>query len=353
MPFVPGAGYPQSGGNRTRAEASTELAEYIGGENSDSAKNRAARSWDAAVREFNGIAWKFNRLTQDLPLFSSMLDNTAVPTLGRDTGSGTGFTLTSGKTIVYWVEERVKVGTAVTKRNLTTGALVVTLTGDGTNDKPVITRPTTVNADTTHWALFGTRTDGLFPNGREISEVAIATTTIEDTRTGNDPAVPVGDPYFLGEGDLSTDFKSPKAAFLVDSDGHSSWPLEYIPYYEWLQLYNEDRNLVSTSLDVFTVRNPHETGKVLWYPRIQRPASWVALRLIYHRRILLASTNESRLNVPVEVEQAIFDLAVAKHISKVRGFTTEKGVTSAFILAKQSRQTVEAEHRDWPAKWPD
>jgi hypothetical protein len=124
-----------------------------------------------------------------------MLANTSAPTVSRDAGAGTGFTLTASSTIKYWVEERVKSGFTILRRNASTTAEVVTLTGDGTLDKPVITRPATVNSDATHWALYGTSTDGSFPTGAEIAEVAIGTTTIEDTRTGTDPVLPSGDDY--------------------------------------------------------------------------------------------------------------------------------------------------------------
>ena len=128
--------------------------------------------------------------------------NAEAPTVAS-TGTGTGLTLSSGSTIVYWVEERYKVDGVIIKRSISqlTSANAstesVTLTGTGALVKPVVTRPTTVNSDATHWALYATATNGTFPAGAEISEVAIATTTIEDTRTGTDPAIPSGSTYEL------------------------------------------------------------------------------------------------------------------------------------------------------------
>jgi len=132
----------------------------------------------------------------------SMLVNTEAPTVAS-TGSGTGFILSSGSTVTYWVEERYKEGSAIIKRNIsepttsTTTTESVTLTGTGVTVKPVVTRPTTVNTEATHWALYATTTDGTFSAGAEISEVVIATTTIEDTRTGTDPTIPAGTTYQL------------------------------------------------------------------------------------------------------------------------------------------------------------
>jgi hypothetical protein len=127
-----------------------------------------------------------------------MAVNTSAPTMSETGGSGTGFTITSSSTLIYWIEERVKVGSLVTKRNASSSDETVTITGDGTTTyKPLVTRPTTVNSEATHWALFRTATDGSFPTGAEISEVAIATTTIEDTNETNDPAIPSGSTYEL------------------------------------------------------------------------------------------------------------------------------------------------------------
>lgn len=121
-----------------------------------------------------------------------MLANTSAPTgaLG-----GTGFTLTAGSTIKYWVEERVKSVSTVVKRSASTTAEVLTLTGPVTDDSYTVTRPATVNSDATHWALFATATGGSFPIGAEIGEVAIGTTTIVDARTGTDPGLPSGTAY--------------------------------------------------------------------------------------------------------------------------------------------------------------
>jgi hypothetical protein len=128
-------------------------------------------------------------------MFLGMLQTTAAPTISRDAGVGTGFTLAAASTILYWIEERVKVGTTIVKRSSPTTAARLIFTGDGTLDKPVITRPTLLNPDTTHWAAYATGTNGTYPIGAEIGEVVAATTTMEDTRTGADPGLPSGDAF--------------------------------------------------------------------------------------------------------------------------------------------------------------
>ena len=145
---------------------------------------------------FNGVDRGYELSSDGTTLLHGMLVNTSVPTYAS-TGAGTGFTLTTGTTVTYWVEERVKSGSTILKRNAASSTTVVTVTGTGALIKPVITRPTTKNSDATHWALFRTASNSSFPTGAELSEVAIATTTIEDTSTGTDPTLPLGNAYEL------------------------------------------------------------------------------------------------------------------------------------------------------------
>lgn len=129
-------------------------------------------------------------------MFLGMLETTEPPVLSRDGGAETGFILTAGKTITYWIEERVMIGTTVIKRSSPTIAGFVTLTGDGSTDQPRLTRPTTfANPDTTHWALMSTSTDGAYPIGAEVAYAQDTTTTLDDDRVGTDPGLPDGDAF--------------------------------------------------------------------------------------------------------------------------------------------------------------
>lgn len=119
------------------------------------------------------------------------------PHASPDSGSGTGFTLPTGSSISYWIEERIKDSSGnIVRRNVGTSASVITLSGKtGTTFKPVITRPAVVNSDATHWALYGTAAGSVYPSGFQIDEVPITDTTIEDTRTGASPSAPSGPAY--------------------------------------------------------------------------------------------------------------------------------------------------------------
>lgn len=344
-PYVTGSssGFPQTAANRTRAQASEELSQYVGGETRADVLTRAGQCWDAAVRAFNGVPWKFNRVTQDLLLDSSMLDNTTPPSVSRDAGAGVGFTLSTSSTIRYWIEERVKSGDTVLKRNIAPAASVVTLTGDGTADKPVITRPATVNADTTHWALFATGANGVFPNGAQVSEVAIATTTIEDTRTGNNPAIPSGTLYEPGSFPLQTDFRNAKRGILCDVDGLEKYEIQFKKWDEAPSIFSINDS-ASSSPVVYTVRNSHATGLVYFWPRLRPPISYPIFRLHYHKWIALAVGQSDVLDVPRHVDEAIFQHAIAIIVSRLRSFEQAR---EAFVIAANARLDVEQTDRDW------
>src|ERR1041385_7028399 len=93
---------------------------------------------------FNGVDRNRVISSDGTAILHGMLAATAPPTV-TNTGSGTGFTLSSGSTITYWVEERYKVGSTVVKRSASTVTEAAVLTGTGALVKPVISRPTTVN----------------------------------------------------------------------------------------------------------------------------------------------------------------------------------------------------------------
>lgn len=109
-------------------------------------------------------------------------------------GAGAGFTMTAGKGISYWIEERVKSGSTILKRAVPAPSDIQRfVSADPTAVwKPRYTRGAIANPDATHWALYATAAGGQYPAGAELAEVTIATTFIDDTRTGVDPALPSG-----------------------------------------------------------------------------------------------------------------------------------------------------------------
>lgn len=214
------SGFPQTSANRTRANATTELAEYAGGSDRPEVQARAGRCWDAAVREFNTVAWRFNRVTQDITL---------VP---------------------------------------------------------------------------GTKT------------------------------------YTL-----ATDFRTPLRGQLLDSGGLSVYVLGWIPYELWQQYYFAQTN--GTSLPtLYTAFNVHNQGLVRFEPFPTGTLTYPTAQLSYIRRVALATGNDDRLNIPMEVDEAVFQLAAAMLNERTKGADSDSSQRLR-ANAKVLRLECEREHRDW------
>jgi hypothetical protein len=210
--------FPQTAQNRTRAQAKEELAEFAGGGNKPDTLVRAGRSWDAAVREFNVVGWRFNRVQADITLVA------------------------------------------------------------------------------------GTKT------------------------------------Y-----ELPTEFRTPVRAQLVDSNDAENYTLEWIPYERWQITFDSQRTGAGCP-EGYTALNIHGTGLVRYEPFPAGTLSYPTVRHTYLKRIALATTDGDRLDVPVEVDEAIFQLALAFFISKQRSFDDAQQI---FVLAKTLRLECEREHRHW------
>lgn len=210
--------FPQTSANRTRREAREELVEFGGGQNKPETLIRAGRSWDAAVREFNSVGWRFNRTTADITL-------------------------------------------------------------------------------------------------------------VADTKT-----------YAL-----PSDFRSPVRAQVVDSNSVEVYTLAWIPFERW-QMFFENQQSGGQYIDCYTALNVHGAGEVRYEPFPVGTLAYDTVRHTYLTRIALASGEEDVLNVPVEVDEAIFQLALGYFLAKMRGFGEAEQI---FTLAKMLRNDCEREHRHW------
>ncbi len=211
--------FPQTTGNRTRASMVDDVLDYVGGRDRSKWREVASRSIDSAIRQFNTIAWRFNRRQQDITLLNDTSD----------------YTLTS------------------TIRNPLRCRLL------DINSNPV---------HTVHWQRFEDETK-FTPSRQSVTSV----------------------------------------------------PARY------------------------TIRNVHLNGLVTFLPRIgtvnvNRPVA----RVDFHKRIDIP-TGTGLIDVPVGVEAAIVDEAVAITVAKVRTFLESR---DARILSRASRERVEWEWRDWP-----
>lgn len=132
---------------------------------------------------FDGVNRNRVRDKNGIYRFQGMLANTDAPVYAN-TGAGSGFVLASGTTLTYWIEEQVRDGAGVILRRNASPSLAqtVTVTGSGAIIKPRISRPTQINSDATHWAIYVTGVNGLFPIGVSLGSATIATLFIDDPR---------------------------------------------------------------------------------------------------------------------------------------------------------------------------
>ena len=217
------ASYPQTGANRTRESASIELASFVGGPDDADVQSRCALSWDAAVREYNSVAWKFCRVRQSITL---------------------------------------------------------------------------------------TATD-----------------------------------VFA----LESDFRSPLRAVLLDSNSKVvNYPIEYVPYPEWLDRIGPNTGTGSMP-QAYTARDTHISGQVLIWPTLGSTITYPTLRLDYHRWISLVGSGV--LNVSRDVDEGIFQLAMANQYAKARGAGHKDSIAQK-SYAMGLRNDLERIHRDWPDYGP-
>ena len=215
---TPTSSFPQTAYNRTFGEAKDELAQYSGGAARSDILVRAGSSYLSAVREFNDIPWKFNRMVDDITLVAGTADYT-----------------------------------------------------------------------------------------------------------------------------LENDFRDPMRAIMVDSDSKTREEVMWVPYQEWVY-HLPDQSTTGSMPLYYTIRNAHLTGLVTVDPVPATGITYPTLRVHYHRRIALPVADSEKVNVPVEVDEAIFSRAVALFLAKVRN---HKEAGEANVEAAIRRARVENEHRDW------
>ena len=211
--------WSQTGDNRKRKDVVIEIADYSGGGNRPVVQLRAQQAWDSAVKEYNAVLWKFNRVVADITLANNTQDY-----------------------------------------------------------------------------------------------------------------------------DLATNFAEPLRAVLLDSDGIERVPVFWVKYEEWLHFVADNKG-TSGAPEHYSARNTHANGKVSVYPRVASPITYPTMRLHHFRRIALAADGEATLDVPMEVDEGIFQLAVAKHMMKEKG---PKGAIEHYTLAGATRMRLEQQWRDWP-----
>ena len=155
---------------------------------------------------------------------------------------------------------------------------------------------------------------------REFNDTAwkFARTTLDIALASPSPAS--SDTY-----DLTLPFRDALKAFTVDADGNERSPVYFSPYRRFRDVHPSIGQSQGATPVEYTFLNIHTFGKIQVWPKVVNPLH-PTLRLYFHRRIVfLGGGAGDRLDCPLEVEEAIFDLALALLTDKEEGFQVASG----------------------------
>lgn len=146
---------------------------------------------------------------------------------------------------------------------------------------------------------------------------------------------------------LNTDFRAPLRAVTLNSSSKTVDELVWVDYKDWLDI-RTDQSTTGTGPTYYTARNTHETGLVTFDPPCGTtlPTN-PKVRIHYFSRILVQSGAQGFIDAPVEVDEGIFQMAVAFYLAKTLGPGHADAITQR-TLAKQKKAALVQEWQDWP-----
>jgi hypothetical protein len=143
---------------------------------------------------------------------------------------------------------------------------------------------------------------------------------------------------------LNTDWRAYNRAVLLDSNSVERITVEWIDWDRWTD--EETQQTHSSGIPYFyTAENTHERGEVRVDPTPGSSITYPTLRLYYWRWIEVPTAGGSQLNVPRDIDRAIYKLGVAMAVHKA---TTAREAAADYALAEQARQKAEDRYRQWP-----
>lgn len=124
-----------------------------------------------------------------------------------------------------------------------------------------------------------------------------------------------------GEADLPANFRGAVRMMLLNSDGESVDQIEYKDWRIWTITDPAQFTSGAMGPNYYTSRNPHSDLTFIIDPIPDQTSTYTypTLRLFYAQRIEIAAADDETLDVPVEVDEAIFALALAKFIKMNKG----------------------------------
>lgn len=147
---------------------------------------------------------------------------------------------------------------------------------------------------------------------------------------------------------LPADFAAPSRAVLLDTNGKLGGlePLCYVDYPIFLDFVGDETTKTDPPC-YYSINNEHETGLVVFWPTPSTAvttSTYPKVRLHYYRRIVLPTDDETKVNIPQELEGGVEDLAVAYYIGYVEGAGRD---TQPIATALRHKMELEQRFRKW------
>lgn len=148
---------------------------------------------------------------------------------------------------------------------------------------------------------------------------------------------------------LPADFAAPQRASSLNTAGKLAGlgSIVYCDYTDFLDQVN-DNTQVGDPPTIYTINNEHETGLVLFWPTPTAnvtTSAYPKVRLHYFRRIILPGDDGTKVNIPMELEGGVEDLATAYYIGYVEGAGRD---TQPIATALRHKMELEQRFRKWP-----
>lgn len=150
---------------------------------------------------------------------------------------------------------------------------------------------------------------------------------------------------------LPADFADPQRLVMLDSSNGlvGVGPLIYVDWTDWLDGDGSDTG-EGNPPSFYTINNEHEAGTLFIKPKPKSDVATSAypkMRLYYYRRIVMPTGDSEKINIPVEIEGGVEDLAVAYYVGYIEGAPAS---VQPVAMALRHKEELEQRYRKYPDK---
>lgn len=142
---------------------------------------------------------------------------------------------------------------------------------------------------------------------------------------------------------------APVRAYMLDGTSrNTNQEVQWVDYARWIDVDLVDSRSAGDPPLYYTSLNHHKLGTVIFRPVPSLPATsgYPTVRVVYLTRVEIPGTDETKLNVPVEVEHGIERLAIAEALETVRGTGQGARAMGEAVFIKTE---LEQRYRAFPA----